>query len=154
MNAKKILALLLALSMVLSMAACGAPEAPAATEAAKPDSKDTALVDSKGQIGVGVAENVEVNRSDVHMDAVEAVGAMVAMVAAGTGRNYPTAAVTAVEGLFTGVGLIISLFVLFSLVFTIHRGYPPAKYFVSGYIIAEFRNMSMPQCRPARYSSA
>ena len=69
---KRLFALLLALAMVLSLAACGAPEAPAATEAAKPDSKDTALVDSKGQIGVGVAENVEVNRSDVHMDAVEA----------------------------------------------------------------------------------
>ena len=69
---KKIIALLLALAMVLSLAACGAPEAPAATEAAKPDSKDTSLVDSKGQIGVGVAENVEVNRSDVHLDAVDA----------------------------------------------------------------------------------
>ena len=69
---KRLFALLLALAMVLSLAACGAPEAPAATEAAKPDSKDTALVDSKGQIGVGVAENVEVNRSDVHLDAVEA----------------------------------------------------------------------------------
>ena len=69
---KRLFALLLALAMVLSLAACGAPEAPAATEAAKPDSKDTALVDSKGQIGVGVAENVEVNRSAVHLDAVEA----------------------------------------------------------------------------------
>ena len=69
---KRLFALLLALAMVLSLAACGAPEAPAATEAAKPDSKDTALVDSKGQIGVGVAENVEVNRSAVHLDAAEA----------------------------------------------------------------------------------
>ena len=69
---KRLFTLLLALAMVLSLAACGAPEAPATTEAAKPDSKDTALVDSKGQISVGVAEDVEVNRSDVHMDAVEA----------------------------------------------------------------------------------
>ena len=68
---KRILALLLALVMVLSLAACGASE-PEATEAAKPDSKDTALVDSKGQISVGVAEDVEVNRSDVHEDAVDA----------------------------------------------------------------------------------
>ena len=68
---KRILAMLLALAMVLSLAACGASE-PAATEEPKPDSKDTALVDSKGQIGVGVAENVEVNKTDVHMDAVEA----------------------------------------------------------------------------------
>lgn len=73
MNAKRFFALLLALVMVLSLAACGASE-PAATEAteAKPDSKDTALVDSKGQISVGVAEDVEVNRSDVHVDAVDA----------------------------------------------------------------------------------
>ena len=67
---KRLFALLLALAMVLSLAACGAPEPE--TPEAKPDSKDTALVDSKGQISVGVAEDVEVNRSDVHMDAVEA----------------------------------------------------------------------------------
>ena len=70
MNAKRMFALLLALAMVLSLAACGAPEA--AAPEAKPDYKDTALVDSKGQINQGVAEDVEVNRSDVHMDAVEA----------------------------------------------------------------------------------
>ena len=68
---KRILALLLALAMVLSLAACGASE-PAATEAAQPDKKDTDLVDTKGQISVGVDEDVEVNKADVHMDAVEA----------------------------------------------------------------------------------
>ena len=68
---KRLIALLLALVMVLSLAACGASE-PAATEEPKPDSKDTALVDSKGQIGVGVAEDVEVNRAAVHEDAAEA----------------------------------------------------------------------------------
>ncbi len=72
---KKLFALLLALALVLSMAACGA-SAPAATEAApaqdKEQPKDTNLVDSKGQIGVGVAENVEVHRTAVHEDAVEA----------------------------------------------------------------------------------
>lgn len=68
---KRILALLLALAMVLSLAACGAAE-PEATEEPKPDSKDTALVDSKGQISVGVAEDVEVNRAEKHLDAVDA----------------------------------------------------------------------------------
>ena len=68
---KRILALLLALAMVLSLAACGAAE-PEATEEPKPDSKDTALVDSKGQISVGVAEDVEVNRAEEHLDAVDA----------------------------------------------------------------------------------
>ena len=68
---KRLIALLMAMVMMLSLAACGAAE-PAATEEPKPDSKDTALVDSKGQINQGVAENVEVNQADVHMDAVEA----------------------------------------------------------------------------------
>ena len=67
---KRLFTLLLALAMVLSLAACGASE-PEASEA-KPDYKDTALVDSKGQINQGVAEDVEVNRSDIHLDAVEA----------------------------------------------------------------------------------
>lgn len=70
---RRILAMLLALVMVLSLTACGTSE-PEVTEAAQPDSRDTALVDSKGQISVGVAENVEVNRSEVHLDAVEASG--------------------------------------------------------------------------------
>ena len=73
MNAKKIIALLLAMALVLSLAACGAKAEPAATEAARPDAKDTALTaDHNGQISIGVAEDVEVNRSDVHLDAVEA----------------------------------------------------------------------------------
>jgi hypothetical protein len=50
--------------------------------------------------------------------------------------------------------LIIAFFVLFSLIFTIHSGYPRSNYFVSGSIIAKFRDMSMPQCSAARYSSA
>ena len=71
---KRIFAMLLALAMVLSLTACGAA-APEVTEAVQPDKKDTALVDQKGQISVGVAEDVEVNRSDVHLDAVEASAA-------------------------------------------------------------------------------
>jgi hypothetical protein len=91
---------------------------------------------------------------DVYVKTLEAIGAVVTVITAGTCRYYQTTAVAAVKSLFTGVVLIISLFVLFSLIFTIHRGYPPSKYFVSGYIIAKFRDMSMPQCSAARYSSA
>lgn len=72
MNAKRIIALLLALVMALSLAACGTSE-PAATEAATVQQpKDMDMVDAKGQISYGVAEDVEVNLADVHMDAVEA----------------------------------------------------------------------------------
>jgi hypothetical protein len=91
---------------------------------------------------------------DIYMKAVQTIGAVVTVITAGTCRYYQTTAVAAVKSLFTGVVLIISLFVLFSLIFTIHRGYPPSKYFVSGYIIAKFRDMSMPQYSAARYSSA
>ena len=71
MNAKRIFALLLALVMVLSLAACGASE-PAAPTAEVEQPKDMAMVDSKGQIDKGVAEDVEVNRSAVHEDAIQA----------------------------------------------------------------------------------
>lgn len=76
MNAKKLIALLLALAMVLSLTACGAAEAPAATEAAPTEEKaqpaDTDLVNKYGSIGVGAEGDVEVNETDVHMDAAEA----------------------------------------------------------------------------------
>ena len=52
------------------------------------------------------------------------------------------------------MGLVITFFVLLSLVFTIHNGNPRSNNIVSGYIIAKFANMSMAQCCCARYSSA
>ena len=70
---KKFIALLLALVMVLSLAACG-KEAPAETQAAQ-DNKDlyASHLQEDGQIEMGLeGVEVEVNVSDVHMDAAEA----------------------------------------------------------------------------------
>ena len=68
---KKIIALLLALAMVLSLAACGKEE----TTAAAQDNKDlySSHLQEDGQIEMGLeGVEVEVNVSDVHMDCVEA----------------------------------------------------------------------------------
>ena len=68
---KKMIALLLALVMVLSLAACGKEE----KEAAAQDNKDlyAAHLQEDGQIEMGLeGVEVEVNVSDVHMDAAEA----------------------------------------------------------------------------------
>ena len=63
MNAKKIFALLLALVMVLSMAACGTKE----------EGQLAGDLNNDGQIEMGQdGVEVEVNVSDVHMDCVEA----------------------------------------------------------------------------------
>jgi hypothetical protein len=70
---------------------------------------------------------------------------MVAVVTAGTGGHHQPAAVSAGKGFFAGMGFVITLFVLFSLVFTIHNGNPRSNYFVSGYIIAKIGDMSMLQ---------
>ena len=67
MNAKKIVALLLALVMVLSLAACAKEETKPAIEG------DT---NNDGSITVGQAGvEVEVNEVDVHMDSAEAFAA-------------------------------------------------------------------------------
>ena len=70
---KKIIALLLALVMVLSLAACAKEEAAAPTAAQ--DNKDlySSALQEDGQIEMGLeGVDVEVNVSDVHMDAAEA----------------------------------------------------------------------------------
>ena len=59
---KKLIALLLALVMVLSLAAC-TPD---------PEGELEGDLNNDGQIEMGQEENVEVNVSDVHMDAAEA----------------------------------------------------------------------------------
>jgi hypothetical protein len=46
------------------------------------------------------------------------------MVTAGTGGDYQTAAVFAGEGFIAGVGLVITLFVLLSFIFTVHNDLP------------------------------
>lgn len=64
MKTKKILALLLAALMAFSMCACGN----------KDDDKQSISGDTNndGQIDMGTDENVEVNKTDVHMDSFEA----------------------------------------------------------------------------------
>ena len=59
---KKLIALLLALVMILSLAAC-TPD---------PEGELAGDLNNDGQIEMGQEENVEVNVSDVHMDAAEA----------------------------------------------------------------------------------
>ena len=59
---KKLIALLLALALVLSLAAC-TPD---------PEGELEGDLNNDGQIEMGQEENVEVNVSDVHMDAAEA----------------------------------------------------------------------------------
>ena len=49
---------------------------------------------------------------NVHVKAVEAVRAMIAMVAAGAFRHYQTAAELAFEALSAGVGLVVTLFLV------------------------------------------
>lgn len=77
MNIKRILALVLALVLTLSMAACAnqesaATEAPAASEDNMKD-KYAAALQEDGQIEMGLeGVEVEVNVSDVHMDSFEA----------------------------------------------------------------------------------
>lgn len=63
MKTKKILALLLALIMVIGVCACG-----------KEDDKQSIAGDTNndGQIDMGTEDDVEVNKTDVHMDAYEA----------------------------------------------------------------------------------
>ena len=63
MKAKKVLSMLLVLAMTLSLAACGGSGESAGVEG------DT---NNDGQADMGTVEDVEVNETDVHMDAVEA----------------------------------------------------------------------------------
>ena len=56
----------------------------------------------------------------VQMHGMEAVGTVIAMVAAGTHGYYFTTTVAAGKDFITGVGFVIALVVLFSLVFSIH----------------------------------
>ena len=58
------------------------------------------------------------------MEAAQAVGAVIPMVTAGTGGDYQTAAVFAGKGFIAGVGLVITLFVLLSFIFTVHNDLP------------------------------
>ena len=63
MKAKKVFSLLLVLAMTLSLAACGGSDSGAGVEG------DT---NNDGQADMGTVEDVEVNETDVHLDAVEA----------------------------------------------------------------------------------
>ena len=56
------------------------------------------------------------------MQAVQAVGTMVAMVAAGSVGSYHPATDLAGKAVVAGMGSIISFFVLFSFVFSVHNG--------------------------------
>ncbi len=70
---KKIIALLLALVMVLSLAACGKEEAAAPTAAQDNKELYSSHLQDDGQIEMGLeGVEVEVNVSDVHLDCVEA----------------------------------------------------------------------------------
>ena len=60
---------------------------------------------------------------NIHMEAAEAVGTMVPMVAGGTLRYYGAAAVLTLEGLGAGVGLIVTFFKRLALVFSVHGDY-------------------------------
>lgn len=64
MKAKKILALLLAALMAFSMCACGGKD--------NDDQSIAGDTNNDGQIDMGTDEDVEVNKSDVHMDSFEA----------------------------------------------------------------------------------
>ena len=57
---------------------------------------------------------------NVHMERTQTVGAVIPMVAAGAHRNHQSAAVFAGEAFLAGVGLIVALFVLSALIFTVH----------------------------------
>ena len=61
---------------------------------------------------------------DVYVQAGKAVGAVVAVVAAGPLRCAESAADLAGEGVAAGVGLVITFFVLFAFVFAIHVAPP------------------------------
>ena len=54
------------------------------------------------------------------MEAAQAVGTVVAMLAAGAAGNHQPAAVFAGKAFVAGVGFVIALFILLSLVFTVH----------------------------------
>ena len=56
----------------------------------------------------------------IHVEAAQAVGAMIAMIAGSALRHYQTAAEFAFKTFVAGVGLIISLLKCLSFVFTIH----------------------------------
>lgn len=84
MNVKKILALVMAMIMVFSLVGCGTTKEETKTEETKTEEtkneetktetapKDSDLLDERGQIGLGASGEVEVNKTDIHMDAVEA----------------------------------------------------------------------------------
>lgn len=76
MNAKKLIALVLAMVLALSLCACAGTQSPAgtSTEQKAETSQSTIVGDSNndGQIEVGTVENVEVNEANEHLDAAEA----------------------------------------------------------------------------------
>jgi hypothetical protein len=58
------------------------------------------------------------------MQAVQAVGTVVAVIAASAGRHNQPSAVLAGEALVAGVGFVVALLVLLALIFTVHNGIP------------------------------
>ena len=85
------------------------------------DSPLTLVADPHGNgFHNSAAVRFTVTRFNIYMKTVEAVGTVVPVIAAGAGRNHQTTAVAAVEGFFTGMGLIVALFVLSSFIFPIH----------------------------------
>jgi hypothetical protein len=75
------------------------------------------------------------------VEAVEAVGAVVTVVGAGTGGDYGTAAVFAGKGFIAGVGFVVALFILSALVFTIHSLIP--RFIVYRFIISDLWGKSI-----------
>lgn len=68
------------------------------------------------------AAGCSVTRLLVDVQAVQAVGTMVAVVAAGSRGSHHPAADLAGKAVVAGMGAIISFFVLFSFVFSVHNG--------------------------------
>jgi len=62
-----------------------------------------------------------VSRFHIHVEAAQAVGAVVAVVAPGSRRDHRPAAHLTGEAVLTGMGLIVAFFVLFPFVFPVQR---------------------------------
>ena len=69
------------------------------------------------------AVGLTVTGLDVHVQGMQAVGTMVAVIRTGTGRNHQSAAVLTGKTFLAGMVLVITLLKLLTLVFSIHGIY-------------------------------